>query len=156
MDGNPFAGPHFRTVHHAMIRGHKPTAHRRALEKSHAIGHMDQIQVGIRQADVRTVAAVIGYAGNQRRIADIGISGAAEFTRAVALAERNQHAIALLEVLDLFAYLFDYAAEFVTHNHGHRRREPDPRPVAGPQVPVGAADALGGGLDDSAIGWTLR
>src|SRR5512146_2145272 len=99
---------------------------------------------------------MVGDAGDERGVADVGVAAAAEIAGAVALAERDQNAIALFEVLYFFAGLLDHAAELMPHDHRHRRSKADPRPIARPQMPIGTADAFRSGLDDGAIGRTLR
>src|ERR1700730_17342065 len=105
------------------------------------------------------IAAPVGEAGQHRIGADVRLAAAAVFANAVALAERHQQAVALLELTGFLADLLDHATELMAHDEWHRRHQPDPGPIAGPCVPIGAANALGFGADDDAIrgtAWVLN
>src|SRR5260370_1162311 len=140
--GDPFAGFHLRAVDDPVIRRHEPAAHRGALEEIHSVGHRDEVDVGPRDCDVTSVAAPVGESRGARVVTYVGISAAAVLADAVALAERDEHALALLEVVDVFAGFLDNAAELVTHHERHRGNQSDPEPIAGPAVPIGAADSF--------------
>src|SRR5258708_20592582 len=100
---DPFARPHLRAVDDPVVRGHEAASERGALEKAHRVRHMDQVEIGERDADVGSVAAMVSDAGDERGVADVGVAGAAQLAGAVALAERDEYSVALLEVFYLFA-----------------------------------------------------
>ncbi len=58
--------------------------------------------------------------------------------------------------VDLRTDLLDHAAELVAEDVRHRQLDAEPRPVARPQVPVGATDAVGLDPHDHAVGRTRR
>src|SRR5262245_63598775 len=93
---------------------------------------------------------------HQRGVADVGMATAAPLARPLALAERDQHAVALLPASHLGTHLLDDAAELVAQHPRRLERDAHPRPVAGPEMPVGAADAVRLDAHDGAVGRTLR
>src|SRR5690242_16000485 len=122
MHGYPFTRPHLRPIDHAMIRGHEAAAHRGTLKKPHLLRHRHEVKVGIRDADITAVTAPIGETGDSGIGTDVGLSTAAVFTNPITLTERHQHAVALFEVVHLFADFFDDAAKLMAHNERHSRR----------------------------------
>ncbi len=156
MDCDPFARLHVGAIDDGVKRGHETTAHRGCLDELDARGQANQVQIRERHADEMAKSAGIREAGEQRREAYVGLPVAAVLAGAVALAERNDDAIALLEVADVLADFLDHAAELVAKDCARLRGQAHPRPVARPCMPVGAADAVGLDANDRAVGGALR
>src|SRR5260370_14979843 len=69
------------------------------------------------------------------------MTGAAVLANASCLGERHYHPRAGLEGFYVLADFLDHAGELMPQDDGHRHVETNPRPVALPYVPIGAADA---------------
>ncbi|MCO5202369.1 MAG: hypothetical protein M9925_11765 [Chloroflexi bacterium] len=80
--------------------------------------------------------------------AQVRIAGVAEPARPAPVVEWREHAHSGLDQADICPDLFDDAGLFVAEDCGHGRLEPDPRPVALPDVPVAPGDAAGHDLDE--------
>src|SRR5205814_5347355 len=86
--------------------------------------------------------APVRDAGYERRVANIVVARPAVLARALALAEGDQHAVALGPARHARAGLLDDAAELVTEDVRHWQLDAEPAPVTRPEMPVGAADAV--------------
>jgi hypothetical protein len=137
-------------------RRHVAAAHARGVDERHAVGQAHEVHVGEGDGDLPTEPTPIGDARHGWRVADVLMPGAAPLAGALALAERDQHAVAGLPVPDVRADLLDHAAELVAEDVGRRDLDPYPRPVPGPEVPVGAADPVGLDADHGTVGGRRR
>src|SRR5580692_3057084 len=152
VDDYPFAGLHLRAIDDAVKRGHEATAQRGCLDEVNAVGQIDQVHVGKRHRHKVTESAGVREARQQRRDAYVGLAVATILAGAVALAERNDHPLALFEIAHVLAYFFDDASELMSEDRAGLSRETHPGPVARPCVPVGTADAVGLDAHDGASG----
>src|SRR5262249_58427798 len=84
-------------------------------------------------------------------VAHVVMPGAAPLAGALALAERHQHAVALLPARDVLADLLDHTAELVSADVRELRGHAEPGPVARPEVPVASTDAVGLDAKDDAV-----
>lgn len=84
------------------------------------------------------------------------VTAAAPLALSVARVHGVQHAIALLPACHLGPDLLDDTAELVPEYERGLDLQTPPRPVSGPEVPVGSADAVRLDAHDNAVRWALR
>ena len=148
---DPLACSHLRLIHEAVERGHVAAAHARRLDEADRLGERDQVHVGEGHAGAPPVAAPRHHARREHRVADVVVAAPAPLAAALAHAERDEDAVALPPARDPGPDLVDHAAELVAEDVRQRELEADPAPVAHPQVPVGAADAVRLDADDDTL-----
>src|SRR5690606_15083953 len=88
--------------------------------------------------------------------ADVLVAAGAVFAGAAAQVEGAHHAVANLEFGDPGTDLGDLADEFMADHMRELGLQAEPAPVADADVPVAAADAVGGDLDDGVFRAALR
>jgi hypothetical protein len=75
--------------------------------------------------------------------ADVLMARVAELAVAAAVIEGNHDTVALFEMTDFFADLFNDSTKLMTYNAGQLGFESDPFPIAHPSVPIAAANSIG-------------
>ena len=125
-----------------MPGGHEAAAERRGGLEGDGVGQAHAVEIGVDDAQILGVAAVVGHPQELQRVAQVRPAGPAVPADAAGLVERDGDPIADRDGRHLAAHLDDLAGELVTHRDRQRRREPHPRPVAHPRMPIGATDPL--------------
>jgi len=152
VDGQPVAGAHVGAVDERVERGDEPAAEPGHLGRRDALREADHVLVGPRSVELFGEGSGCLRDEPERNavITDVRVTGPALVTRPVAEVERDGHAVALAELIDVRAHCDDGPGGFVTEHVAVPEVERLPRWVALPGVPVAPADAAGLRLDDDA------
>jgi hypothetical protein len=145
--GDPFARLHIPRAHQALEGGHEAAAHGGGGEEVDGIGQGDAVDVGALDRDQLAEAAPGHEAGLKGIVADLMVAREAPLAVAAAAAEGHHDPVALLDPAHVGPGLDHHAGELVPQH----RRELQVGPMADPGVPVAAADAAGGRLEDDAV-----
>src|SRR5438045_444086 len=119
---------------------------------------MDKVHVGIANRHVLRKRSPIGDSGHQQRprITNVLIAAPTPFTCAFPRVHWEDDTIPSLPALYVSSDLFNCSAEFVSKDEGRFYCEAAPGPIVGPEMPVGAANAIGSYTNDRAIRSTFR
>src|SRR5262249_42682342 len=149
--GDPLAGLDLRPVDHAVERRHVAAAHAGRLDEADPLGERDEVHVGVGDGGEPPVAAPRDHPRRQDRVADVVVAAPAPLARPFALAEGHEHPVALPPARDFTADGLDDAAELVAEDMRQGDGDAEPAPVAAPEVPVAATDAVRLDADDDAV-----
>ena len=128
-------------------RSGDPAAERRGGHRSHAVRQRDEVDVRMVEGHEVGEGPPAGEAGLGLALADLVVAGQALLARTAGADEGDRHAVAGVPPGDSVARRCDAAGELVTGDVRQRDRPV----VAGPPVPVAAAQPGGLDLDDDTM-----
>ena len=133
--------------HHGPVGGDEAAAQRGGLHVAHGLGQHDQIGVGVGDGHILGERSPGREAGLEVVVADVLVAGDALVAGAAADGEGHGDAFAHASLAHLLAHGHDLAGQLMAGHMGQH----DVRVVAGPAVPIAAADAVGLDADHHAV-----